>query len=48
MNSIPTGRWMPPTGRSLLEDIRALVEPLGGVELELPTRETTREPPDFR
>jgi plasmid stability protein len=38
----------PPTGRSLLEDIRALVEPFGGVELELPTREATRDPPEFR
>lgn len=27
--------------------IRALVEPLGGVELELPPREPIREPPDF-
>lgn len=38
----------PPTGRSLLEDIRALVEPFGGVELELPERTSMREPPDFR
>ncbi|HET8941323.1 MAG TPA: plasmid stabilization protein [Rudaea sp.] len=38
----------PPTGRSLLEDIRALVEPFGGVEMELPERTPMREPPDFR
>lgn len=37
----------PPSGRSLVEDIRALVEPLGGVELELPQRTPRREPPDF-
>ena len=30
-----------------VEDIRALVEPFGGVELELPPREPIREPPDF-
>ena len=27
--------------------IRRIVEPLGGVELELPPREPMREPPDF-
>lgn len=37
----------PATGQSLLDDIRALVEPFGGIELELPTREPTREPPNF-
>ncbi len=37
----------PLTGRSLVEDIRALVEPLGGVELEIPPREPMREPADF-
>lgn len=37
----------PLSGRALVEDIRALVEPFGGVELDLPTRESVREPPDF-
>ncbi len=37
----------PETGASLVADIRALVQTLRGVELELPTREPMREPPDF-
>lgn len=37
----------PETGASLYEAIRAIVEPLGGIELELPPRELAREPPDF-
>lgn len=40
-------RTEPPTGRLLLEDIRSLVEPLDGVELELPPRKVMRDPPDF-
>ncbi len=35
------------TGAALVADIRALVEPFGGIELELPLREPMREPPDF-
>ncbi len=31
----------------LARAIRARFAPLGGVELELPTREPMREPPDF-
>lgn len=38
----------PGTGAALVADIRALVEPFGGIELELPAREPMREPPDFR
>lgn len=38
----------PLTGRSLVKGIREMVEPYGGVELELPTRGPMREPPDFR
>ncbi|TAL91868.1 MAG: plasmid stabilization protein [Rhodanobacter sp.] len=38
----------PLSGQSLVESIRALVEPNGGIELELPVREPMREPPDFR
>lgn len=38
----------PLSGRALVDDIRALVEPLGGVELDLPARVAMREPPDFR
>ncbi|MCL2830456.1 MAG: plasmid stabilization protein [Betaproteobacteria bacterium] len=35
------------SGAALYADIRALVEPFGGIELELPVREPMREPPDF-
>ena len=35
------------TGADLIASIRALFEPLGFVELELPPRESTREPPKF-
>lgn len=35
------------SGAALVADIRALVEPFGGIELELPPREPMREPPDF-
>lgn len=35
------------TGAALVADIRALVAPFGGIELELPVREPMREPPDF-
>ena len=32
---------------SLVDSIRAKIEPFGGVELELPPRETLRIPPEF-
>ena len=35
------------TGADLVAVIRALVEPFGGIELELPPREPMREPPGF-
>lgn len=35
------------SGAAWIADIRALVEPFGGIELELPVREPAREPPDF-
>jgi len=35
------------TGLNLYERIRARFEPLGGVDLELPPRESGREPPSF-
>lgn len=35
------------SGAAWVADIRALVEPFGGIELELPPREPVREPPDF-
>jgi plasmid stability protein len=35
-------------GRDLYERIRARFAPLGGVDLKLPPRESTREPPRFR
>ncbi|EKS6729950.1 plasmid stabilization protein [Enterobacter hormaechei] len=34
-------------GSSLVEAIRARVEPLGGIELDLPAREAIRHPPEF-
>jgi plasmid stability protein len=37
----------PPSGKSLVDGIRAMVEPYGGIELELPPREPQRDPPDF-
>jgi antitoxin FitA len=36
-----------PPGTSLGDAIRAIVEPIGGIELELPPREFARDPPDF-
>ncbi len=33
--------------RNLFAEIRAIVEPIGGVELELPARTIGREPPTF-
>ena len=36
-----------PRTRNLAAAIRARVAPLGGVELELPPRESAREPPAF-
>ncbi|MGV8941188.1 MAG: FitA-like ribbon-helix-helix domain-containing protein [Cypionkella sp.] len=38
----------PLSGQSLVDSIRAMVEPYGGIELELPPRELQRDPPDFR
>lgn len=35
------------TPTNLAEAIRRRFEPLGGVELELPTREPMREPPEL-
>jgi plasmid stability protein len=41
------GRVEDDSGASLYAAIRARVEPLGGVELDLPPREPQRDPPDF-
>lgn len=41
------GRVEDDSGAVLYAAIRARMEPLGGVELELPPREPQREPPDF-
>lgn len=41
------GRVEDDSGASLYAVIRARVEPLGGVDLELPRREPQRDPPDF-
>ena len=37
----------PLSGKSLVDSIREMVEPYGGIELELPSRGPMREPPDF-
>ncbi|MCQ3802900.1 MAG: plasmid stabilization protein [bacterium] len=37
----------PLTGEGLVSSISWSFEPLGGVELELPPRDPTREPPTF-
>jgi len=37
----------PGSGAAWVAEIRALVEPFGGIELELPPREPAREPIDF-
>ena len=37
----------PLRGKELVQRIREMVEPYGGIELELPPREPMREPPDF-
>lgn len=36
-----------PAKRNLYERIRAPVEPIGGIDLDLPPREPTRDPPRF-
>jgi plasmid stability protein len=43
LSDLPSKR----TGADLVARIRARFEPLGGVELELPPRYKTREPPVF-
>lgn len=35
------------TGAELWKAIRAIVEPIGGIELDIPPRQPIREPPDF-
>ncbi len=37
----------PLSGKELVQRIREMVQPYGGIELELPSREPMREPPDF-
>ena len=37
----------PMSDKELVQRIREMVEPYGGIELELPPREPMREPPDF-
>jgi plasmid stability protein len=41
------GRVEDDSGAALYAAIRARVEPLGGVDLALPSRELQRDPPDF-
>jgi len=38
----------PTDSRSLADALHELVEPFGGIELELPPRGPIREPPDFK
>lgn len=37
----------PASGQSLVESIRARLEPLGGIELDIPAREAIGTPVDF-
>jgi len=37
----------PVRGKTLVEAVRARIEPLGGIELDLPPREPMREPVDL-
>ena len=37
----------PERGPSLVEAIRSRIAPLGGIELDLPSREAIRTPPEF-
>jgi len=37
----------PARGGALVEAIRARIDPLGGIDLELPARELMREPPEL-
>ena len=37
----------PASGQTLVESIRAKLEPLGGVELDIPSRDAIRAPVDF-
>lgn len=41
------GRNPPATGRDFVASIRSKFEPLGGVDLDIPPREASREPPSF-
>lgn len=46
LQSVLKGQARPPAA-NLYERIRARVDPLGGIDLELPPREATRDPPRF-
>ncbi len=46
-NDPPPPPEKPKTGKEFVEGIRKLVEPFGGVELEIPPREPMRDPPRF-
>lgn len=47
LRSALAGRVEDDSGAALYAAIRARVEPLGGVEMELPSRVLQREPPSF-
>jgi len=38
----------PVSPRHLIDELRELVQPLGGVDIELPRRGPIRRPPDFK
>lgn len=42
-----TRKGPPTNGAELYDRIRARIEPIGGVDLELPPRDLPREPPHF-
>jgi len=41
------GEWPAGTGADMWRDIRARIDAVGGVDLDLPPRGPAREPPDF-
>lgn len=46
-NDPPPTPEKPMTGKELVEGIRKLVEPFGGIELDIPPREPMPDPPRF-
>ena len=47
LRSVPGETEKTGTGLDVWNEIRAIVEPLGGIEFDIPPRGPMREPPDF-